>query len=132
MVPVIALVGRPNVGKSTLFNILTNTRDALVADFPGLTRDRQYGTFQVNNSNAILVDTGGLLGDEGNLSELMNSQVETAISESDLILFLVDAKSGLMDNDKKILQSLRNTNKPVFLLVNKIDGQDEDRSHDGF
>ena len=126
MVPVIALVGRPNVGKSTLFNILTNTRDALVADFPGLTRDRQYGTFQVNNSNAILVDTGGLLGDEGNLSELMNSQVETAISESDLILFLVDAKSGLMDNDKKILQSLRNTNKPVFLLVNKIDGQDED------
>lgn len=126
MVPVIALVGRPNVGKSTLFNTLTRTRDALVADFPGLTRDRQYGTVELDGSNAILVDTGGLLGDEGNLSELMNSQVSAAIEESDLVLFLVDAKSGLMDHDKLILHSLRNTNKPVVLLVNKIDGQDED------
>ncbi|VAW34039.1 GTP-binding protein EngA [hydrothermal vent metagenome] len=125
MIPVIAIVGRPNVGKSTLFNVLTHTRDALVADFAGLTRDRQYGTLELEESNAIVIDTGGLLGDEGDLSELMNSQVATAISESNLILFIVDAKAGLMDDDKTILQSLRNTNKPILLLVNKIDGQDE-------
>ncbi|HHL31216.1 MAG TPA: ribosome biogenesis GTPase Der [Oceanospirillales bacterium] len=126
MIPVIAIVGRPNVGKSTLFNILTHTRDALVADFPGLTRDRQYGILELEQANAILIDTGGLLGDEGNLSELMNSQVTSAISEAHLILFIVDAKAGLMDDDKKILKSLRNTNKPILLLVNKIDGRDED------
>lgn len=125
MVPVIAIVGRPNVGKSTLFNILTHTRDALVADFPGLTRDRQYGYLELEETNAILIDTGGLLGDEGNLSELMNSQVTAAISESNLILFIVDAKAGLMDDDKKILKSLRHNNKPIILLVNKIDGKDE-------
>jgi len=126
MVPVIAIVGRPNVGKSTLFNILTLTRDALVADFPGLTRDRQYGTLELEETNAIVIDTGGLLGDEGNLSSLMNSQVDTAIDECNLILFMVDAKAGLMEHDKKILKSLRNTDKPILVLVNKIDGQDED------
>jgi GTP-binding protein len=126
MVPVIAIVGRPNVGKSTLFNILTYTRDALVADFPGLTRDRQYGYLELEEKNAILIDTGGLLGDEGNLSELMNSQVTSAIEESNLILFLVDAKAGLMDDDKRILKTLRHCKKPIILLVNKIDGKDED------
>lgn len=130
MLPVIALVGRPNVGKSTLFNTLTYSRDALVADFPGLTRDRQYGVieFDEDDSSAILIDTGGLLGDEGNLSELMNSQVEAAVSEADLILFLVDAKSGLMDDDKSILKILRSSKKPIYLLVNKIDGRDEEIS----
>ena len=126
MVPVIAIVGRPNVGKSTLFNMLTYTRDALVADFPGLTRDRQYGYIELEEKNAILIDTGGLLGDEGNLSELMNSQVTSAIDESNLILFMVDAKAGLMDDDKKILKNLRSSKKPILLLVNKIDGNDED------
>ena len=126
MVPVIAIVGRPNVGKSTLFNTLTYTRDALVADFPGLTRDRQYGYLELEEKNAILIDTGGLLGDEGNLSELMNSQVTAAIGESNLILFMVDAKSGHMDDDRKILKSLRACNKPILLLVNKIDGNDEE------
>jgi len=126
MLPVIAIVGRPNVGKSTLFNILTYTRDALVADLPGLTRDRQYGYLELEEASAILIDTGGLLGDEGNLSELMNSQVTSAIDESNLILFLVDAKAGLMDDDKRILESLRHTEKPIILLVNKIDGNDED------
>jgi GTP-binding protein len=126
MVPVIAIVGRPNVGKSTLFNMLTYTRDALVADFPGLTRDRQYGYIELEEKNAILIDTGGLLGDEGNLSELMNSQVTAAIDESNLILFIVDAKAGLMDDDKRILKSLRNSKKPILLLVNKVDGNDED------
>ncbi len=126
MVPVIAIVGRPNVGKSTLFNMLTYTRDALVADLPGLTRDRQYGYLELEEANAILIDTGGLLGDEGDLSELMNSQVTSAIDESNLILFLVDAKAGLMDDDKRIMESLRHTEKPIILLVNKIDGNDED------
>lgn len=126
MVPVIAIVGRPNVGKSTLFNTLTYTRDALVADFPGLTRDRQYGYLELEENNAIIIDTGGLLGDEGNLSELMNSQVTAAINESHLILFIVDAKSGHMDDDRKILKSLRGCNKPIILLVNKIDGNNED------
>ncbi len=126
MVPVIAIVGRPNVGKSTLFNMLTYTRDALVADLPGLTRDRQYGYLELEEANAILIDTGGLLGDEGNLSELMNSQVTSAIDESNLILFLVDAKAGLMDDDKRIMEGLRHTEKPIILLVNKIDGNDED------
>ncbi len=125
MLPVVALVGRPNVGKSTLFNILTHTRDALVADFPGLTRDRQYGILELEENNAILIDTGGLLGDEGNLSELMNSQVSSAVEEAHLILFIVDAKAGLMEHDKKIIKGLRHTNKPILLLVNKIDGQDE-------
>ncbi len=126
MIPVIAIVGRPNVGKSTLFNVLTYTRDALVADLPGLTRDRQYGYLQLEEENAIIIDTGGLLGDEGNLSELMNSQVTAAIDESNLILFIVDAKAGLMDDDKRILESLRHTEKPILMLVNKIDGKDED------
>ncbi len=126
MIPVISIVGRPNVGKSTLFNILTHSRDALVADFPGLTRDRQYGMLEFEESSAILIDTGGLLGDEGDLSELMNSQVTDAIDESHLILFIVDAKAGLMEDDKAIYASLRTTNKPIILLVNKIDGQDED------
>ena len=126
MIPVIAIVGRPNVGKSTLFNVLTYTRDALVADLPGLTRDRQYGYLQLEEENAIIIDTGGLLGDEGNLSELMNSQVTAAIDESNLILFIVDAKAGLMDDDKRILDSLRHTEKPILMLVNKIDGKDED------
>lgn len=126
MLPVIAIVGRPNVGKSTLFNILTYTRDALVADLPGLTRDRQYGYLELEEENAILIDTGGLLGDEGSLSELMNSQVTAAIDESNLILFMVDAKAGLMDDDKRILKSLRHTEKPILMLVNKIDGTDED------
>lgn len=126
MVPVIAIVGRPNVGKSTLFNTLTYSRDALVADFPGLTRDRQYGYLELEEKNAIVIDTGGLLGDEGNLSDLMNSQVTAAIEESHLILFMVDAKSGHMDDDRKILKSLRASNKPIILLVNKIDGNDED------
>jgi len=126
MLPVIAIVGRPNVGKSTLFNTLTYSRDALVADFPGLTRDRQYGYLELEEKNAIIIDTGGLLGDEGNLSELMNSQVSAAINESHLILFVVDAKSGHMDDDRKILKDLRASNKPIILLVNKIDGNDED------
>ena len=126
MIPVISIVGRPNVGKSTLFNILTNSRDALVADFPGLTRDRQYGVLEFEESTAILIDTGGLLGDEGDLSALMNSQVTDALEESHLILFIVDAKAGLMEDDKVIYASLRNTNKPIILLANKIDGLDED------
>ncbi len=125
MTPVIALVGRPNVGKSTLFNVLTQSRDALVADMPGLTRDRQYGVMELGDDSAILIDTGGLMGDEGDLSELMNDQVTQAVNEADLVLMLADAKDGLLDDDMAIYRQLKKTGKPVMLLVNKVDGQDE-------
>ncbi len=125
MKPVIALVGRPNVGKSTLFNRLTKTRDALVADYPGLTRDRKYGTGKVGDKPYIVVDTGGLSGDTEGVEEHMVSQVEQAIGEADVVLFLVDAGAGLTAGDEVIVRQLRKINKPIFLIVNKIDGIDE-------
>lgn len=94
MLPVIALVGRPNVGKSTLFNRLTRSRDALVADQPGLTRDRQYGIGKMGNRPYVVVDTGGLSGEEGGVEQLMEKQVQAAIDEADHILFLLDARVG--------------------------------------
>jgi GTP-binding protein len=92
MLPVVALVGRPNVGKSTLFNRLTRTRDALVADFPGLTRDRKYGQAEYENLQFIVVDTGGLSGDEKGIDMAMAEQSLLAIVEADVVLFLVDAR----------------------------------------
>ena len=94
MLPVIALVGRPNVGKSTLFNRLTGTRDALVADQPGLTRDRQYGIGRIGSTPYLVVDTGGISGDGDGVGALMERQVEAAISEADHILLLLDARAG--------------------------------------
>ena len=123
MLPVIAVVGRPNVGKSTLFNALTNTRNALVADLPGLTRDRQYGDIELTDFQATLIDTGGMLGDEGQLTELMDQQILTAIDEADLVLFVVSARDGLVGDDEKILQRIRQTEKPIMLLANKAEGQ---------
>ena len=93
MLPVIALVGRPNVGKSTLFNRVTKTRDALVASIPGLTRDRQYGRGVMGDFDYLVIDTGGLSGDEQGIDKPMAEQSRAAISEADLVLFLVDAKS---------------------------------------
>jgi GTP-binding protein len=127
---VIALVGRPNVGKSTLFNVLTKSRDALVADYPGLTRDRQYGRFQFNPSetssvNFIVIDTGGLSGESEELDTHMERQTRLAVDESDIILFMVDARDGLTPADEHIAESLRRTGKHVSLLVNKTDGLDE-------
>ncbi|XOV79371.1 MAG: ribosome biogenesis GTPase Der [Aestuariibacter sp.] len=126
MLPVIALVGRPNVGKSTLFNRLTKTRDALVADYPGLTRDRKYGQAKYLNKQFILVDTGGISGDEQGIDAKMAKQSLQAIKEADVVFFLVDARAGLTAADEGIAKHLRTTNKTVFLVANKTDGIDGD------
>ncbi len=123
MTPVIAIVGRPNVGKSTLFNALTNTRDALVADMPGLTRDRQYGELELADFKTTLIDTGGMLGDEGELTELMDQQIIQAIEEAHLVLFVVSAREGLVGDDERILERIRMAAKPILLLANKAEGQ---------
>ena len=126
MLPVIALVGRPNVGKSTLFNRLTRTRDALVADFPGLTRDRKYGQAKIDEDEFIVIDTGGVSGDEKNIDALMAKQSWLAVDQADTILFLVDANDGLSIDDERIADKLRRTGKSFFVVVNKIDGKDAD------
>ena len=126
MLPVIALVGRPNVGKSTLFNRMTRTRDALVADVPGLTRDRKYGDGRVGERPFIVIDTGGLSGDSDDLGGLMAQQAWQAIGEADLLFFLVDARAGLSAGDEAIAEALRRTGKPLMLVVNKTDGVDTD------
>lgn len=126
MIPVIALVGRPNVGKSTLFNRFTRTQDALVADYPGLTRDRQYGQAEFENKPFIVIDTGGVGVDDVAVDALMSKQSEIALDEADLILLLVDGRSGLTGIDENIALRLRKLNKPVFLVVNKTDGLDEE------
>lgn len=120
--PVIAIVGRPNVGKSTLFNCLTKSRDALVADFPGLTRDRQYGQGKVGDRPYIIVDTGGMGDEETAVDSLMVQQAQQAILEADHILFLVDARAGLTAADQNIAESLRKLNKSVTLVINKAEG----------
>ncbi|GLX82444.1 ribosome biogenesis GTPase Der [Thalassotalea eurytherma] len=126
MLPVVALVGRPNVGKSTLFNRLTRSRDALVADYPGLTRDRQYGQAQVEEHPFIVIDTGGIHGDEEGIDALMAEQSLMAVEEADAVLFLVDARAGLTAADQGIAEYLRKQNKQVFLVANKVDGIDAD------
>ena len=126
MLPVIALVGRPNVGKSTLFNRLTRTRDALVADQPGLTRDRQYGIGKLGPMPYLLVDTGGLSGETRGIDPLMERQVYLAIAEADHILFLVDARDGITPGDQVIANHLRQTGKPFSVVVNK--GENLDRT----
>ncbi|WP_158782641.1 ribosome biogenesis GTPase Der [Pantoea sp. BAV 3049] len=126
MVPVVALVGRPNVGKSTLFNRLTHTRDALVADFPGLTRDRKYGRAEVEGREFICIDTGGIDGNEEGVETRMAEQSLLAIEEADVVLFMVDARAGLMAADQAIAKHLRSRQKPTFLVANKTDGLDPD------
>jgi GTP-binding protein len=126
MVPVLALVGRPNVGKSTLFNRLTQSRDALVADFPGLTRDRQYGEAEYQGRAFIVIDTGGIDGSEEGIDAPMSDQVLLAIKESDLVLLLVDGRSGLSAGDQFLVDYLRKQEKPFILVVNKVDGLDPD------
>ena len=124
MLPVITLVGRPNVGKSTLFNRLTRTRDALVADFPGLTRDRQYGIGRLGPGPYLVVDTGGISGGDG-VEALMERQVQLAINEADHLLFMVDARDGVSPADLDLGAALRRTGKPLTLVVNKIDHQSQ-------
>jgi GTPase len=124
--PVVALVGRPNVGKSTLFNRLTRTRDALVADFPGLTRDRKYGQARVGELEFIVVDTGGIDGSEEGIELKMAEQSLAAIDEADVVLFMVDARAGLTVADEAIANHLRRCEKKTLLVANKTDGIDAD------
>ena len=123
MKPVVALVGRPNVGKSTLFNRLTRSRDALVADFPGLTRDRHYGEGRGGPRDYIVIDTGGFepVNAEGIVRE-MAAQTEQAIAESDVIVFVLDARDGLTPQDRRIGERLRVTGRRIILGVNKAEG----------
>ncbi len=123
MKPVIALVGRPNVGKSTLFNRLTRSRDALVADLPGLTRDRHYGEGRVGERPFLVIDTGGFepVAKEGILHQ-MAKQTKQAVAEADVVIFLVDGRQGLTPHDKTITDFLRKSGRPVILVVNKAEG----------
>jgi GTP-binding protein len=124
MLPVIALVGRPNVGKSTLFNVLTGTRDALVADVPGLTRDRKYGFGRNGPVPYLVVDTGGLVSEAEGIEELMAKQTMRAIQDADRVLFLVDVREGLTPNDHFVAQTLRKLGKQVIVVANKAEGKD--------
>ncbi len=132
MLPVIALVGRPNVGKSTLFNVLTGTRDALVADLPGLTRDRKYGYTKSDFPNCIVVDTGGLVAGAEGVGRLMAEQTLRAVDEADRILFLLDAREGCTPPDHFVANILRRTGKPVILVVNKAEGLDSSTAGSDF
>src|SRR5512135_3489032 len=123
MNPTLVIVGRPNVGKSTLFNRLTKSRAALVADMPGLTRDRHYGHGRLGKKPFLVVDTGGFepSAKEGIVQE-MARQAEAAIAEADVLLFITDGRAGLTPQDKAIADRLRRTGRPMHLVVNKAEG----------
>lgn len=135
MSPVIAIVGRPNVGKSTLFNCLTKTQEAVVLNMPGVTRDRRYGQGKVGGKSYIVVDTCGLYGDTQDTSDLgfhSLEQTQIAMQEAEYLLFLVDAKTGLTAQDMEIASDLRKYGKPVFLVINKIDGMESELAKSEF
>jgi GTP-binding protein len=124
MIPVLALVGRPNVGKSTLFNRLTRSRDALVAEFPGLTRDRRYGRGRMGDKPFLVVDTGGLEpAARAGIFREMTRQTQQAVIEADAVLLLVDGREGLTADDRSIAQQLRKTGRRLLLVVNKAEGR---------
>ncbi len=127
MIPVIALIGRPNVGKSTLFNVFTRSRDAIVANEPGLTRDRQYGVGERSDKTFIVVDTGGLSGEKQDLDDLMARQTQLAIEEADEILLIVDARDGLTSGDRLIADLVRKAGKSCHIVINKVDGSNPDQ-----
>lgn len=124
MLPVVALVGRPNVGKSTLFNVLTGTRDAIVADVPGLTRDRQYGFGRTGPVPCVVVDTGGLVENPSGIEAQMRAQTERAVAEADRLVLVVDARAGLTPQDQFVARELRRCGKPVIVALNKAEGLD--------
>lgn len=124
--PVVAIVGRPNVGKSTLFNRLTRSRAALVADAPGLTRDRQYGEGRIGPVPCIVIDTGGFdPADSTGMQQAVNQQAEQAIAESDVLLFVLDARTGLTSHDRRIAERLRASGRRILVVVNKSEGLPE-------
>jgi len=131
MKPVIAIVGRPNVGKSTLFNRLTSSRDALVADRPGVTRDRQYGTTRHGSRVFIVIDTGGL-GEEDHdskdVADLMTEQSMLAASEASVLVWIVDGRAGLTNVDETLINQFRKLDKPIFLAVNKVEGFESEQA----
>lgn len=124
MLPVLALIGRPNVGKSTLFNRLTRSRDALVADYPGLTRDRQYGFGKLGPIPYLVIDTGGVAGGEEGIHELMVEQTVRALEEADVAIIMVDGRSGLTAADENVAELARKHASKTFLAVNKSEGLD--------
>ena len=124
MLPVIALIGRPNVGKSTLFNRLTRSRDALVADYPGLTRDRNYGFGKLGPIPYLVIDTGGVAGGEEGIEEAMVEQTIIALQEADVAVIMVDARSGLTAADQHVADLARRHAKQTWLAVNKAEGLD--------
>ncbi len=126
MLPVIAIIGRPNVGKSTLFNRLTRSRDALVADYPGLTRDRQYGFGKLGPLPYLVIDTGGVAGGEVGIKELMVEQTVRAVQEADVAIVMVDGRSGLTAADEHVADLARKHAKSTWLAVNKAEGLDAD------
>lgn len=126
MLPVVAIVGRPNVGKSTLFNRLTRTRNALITAFPGTTRDRQYGEVDAGDRRFIIIDTGGLTEETDTIGDHITKQAELAIQEADKILFVIDGKAGVTSEDSLIANQLRRIGKPVYLAVNKTESADPD------
>ena len=127
MKPIVAIVGRPNVGKSTFFNRITRSRDAIVDDFPGVTRDRNYGDATWNDVVFTLVDTGGFLSDDkDDFANEIRFQVLQAIEDADVIILLLDGKAGISPYDRDVVEILRTTKKPVFYAVNKIDGLEQE------
>lgn len=124
MIPVVALVGRPNVGKSTLFNRVTRTRDALVSAFPGMTRDRQYGEAEIEGHHFIVIDTGGITDEQNEIDQLTTTQAFQAIQDADRVVFLVDGRTGVTPADLNIAEKLRSLGKSISLVVNKAEGLD--------
>lgn len=124
MLPVVAIVGRPNVGKSTLFNRLTRSRAALISAYPGTTRDRQFGEVHLEDRDFIIIDTGGITDEKNDMDKLISQQAEQAIEEADHVLFLIDGQAGVTPEDNAIADRLRKTGKRIILVVNKIEGQD--------
>ncbi len=132
MLPVIALLGRPNVGKSTLFNLLTRSRDALVADYPGLTRDRQYGYGKIGPIPYVVVDTGGYTGQQDQMNARMVEQARKALEEADLALVLIDGREAITAVDRDLINLVRISGKPAHLVINKTEGRNLAHALDDF
>ena len=127
MKPIVAIIGRPNVGKSTFFNAVTRTKDAIVDDYPGVTRDRHYGDATHDGVDFTLVDTGGFSGKEDIFSSQIHSQISLAINDADAVILMLDGKSGVTPYDQDMVMMLRSEKKPVFYVVNKIDGVEQEK-----